>query len=34
MTKVSISQGKTNAYNMMRTELARVRNLDPNQYSK
>jgi len=34
MTKVRISPGKTNAYNMMRTGLASVRNLDPTQYSK
>jgi len=34
MTKVRISPGKTSAYNMMKTGLASVRNLDSTQYSR
>lgn len=34
MGKIRISPGKTNAYKMMQTGLARVRSLDNTQYSK
>ena len=34
MAKIRISPGKTNAYKMMQTGLARVRSLDNTQYSK